>query len=185
MRKPSCFLFLTLRSANRKAGAKSVTPGGRGAEQCIGLSPDAVTSMSFHTGIAQFTCAACAACYCSGRGNMRNATRILGLAFFAATTCWRILPALADPGDLLDSTSAEPILPDPEPYKGPAFPASSSTKGSADPGPALESLYTDNRGCEPRNPCAMPSPARSSSSRVGLFSISKQNPVPKRARSDA
>ena len=116
---------------------------------------------------------------------MRNSTQILGLFFFAATTCWRMLPAFADPGDILESTSAEPILPDPQPYTGPDFSAASATEGSADPGPALESLYTDNRGCSARNPCAMPSPAQSASSRIWLYSVSKENPMPKQARSDA
>ena len=89
---------------------------------------------------------------------MRNPTRILRFVLFAVTAFGRTLPVFADPADL-QSTSAEPILPDPLPYTGPAFSAAAATAGTADPGPALESLRVDNRNCSVLNPCAMPSPA--------------------------
>ena len=91
---------------------------------------------------------------------MRN--RFFHSVIFAAVVFAGLSPACADPLGL-DSTSAEPILPDPLPYTGPAFPAASATAGTADTGPALEVLREDNRSCSALTPCAMPSPALTNS----------------------
>ena len=89
---------------------------------------------------------------------MRAPACFLNVIIFAATMLIGFSSALADPLDL-ESTSAEPILPDPLPYTGPAFPPASATAGAADPGPALETVREDNRNCRALNPCAIPSPA--------------------------
>ncbi len=89
---------------------------------------------------------------------MRNPTQIPILVLIAWIAFGGMSPIVADPSDL-QSTSAEPTLPDPLPYTGPDFSAASATAGTADPGPALESLKADNRKCSALNPCAVPSPA--------------------------
>src|ERR1700744_4498800 len=110
---------------------------------------------------------------------MRNSIRFLSAVVSIGAMLAGLSPALADPLGLA-STSAEPILPDPQPYKGPAFPAASATAGTADPGIALENVREDNRSCSALTPCAMPSPALMNS--VGNAAVSHTDQATKNSR---
>jgi hypothetical protein len=51
------------------------------------------------------------------------------------------------------------VLPDPDLSKAARFPAGAATAGVAHIGPALDDVALHARGCSPRNPCALPTPA--------------------------
>ncbi|HZQ40515.1 MAG TPA: hypothetical protein VFA87_06970 [Rhizomicrobium sp.] len=51
------------------------------------------------------------------------------------------------------------VLPDPDLSKAARFPAGAATAGVAHIGPALDDVDIRARGCSPRNPCALPTPA--------------------------
>jgi hypothetical protein len=62
-----------------------------------------------------------------------------------------VAAAIQDPGMV--------VLPDPDLSKAARFPASAATAGVAHIGPALDEVDVHARGCSPRNPCALPTPA--------------------------
>ncbi|MGZ5929463.1 MAG: hypothetical protein ACXWLX_09630 [Rhizomicrobium sp.] len=76
---------------------------------------------------------------------------LLALSLHAAGSGTALAAAIQDPGMA--------VLPDPDLSKAARFPASAATAGVAHTGPALDDVDIHARGCSPRNPCALPTPA--------------------------
>ena len=79
------------------------------------------------------------------------AVLFLALSLRAAGCGAALAAAIRDP-DMV-------VLPDPDLSKAARFPAGAATAGVAHIGPALDEVDVRARGCSPRNPCALPTPA--------------------------